>query len=267
MKNQQRDVVGQFALVVAVVGVTGYIGMSSGLFDRFSFPKAAPVKEEKSPAQMKQEWRAALNEISQDSLEKQKELEDLTSRLARIRVEIQDRESEINRFGKSEPKRKRSSDPVQVKFKSLSQLEQYLVQDFGAERFSFDTRQVAGQLASTPRLFSMHRPFADDSVFLRRSGLRWAKAVSKAAYDLKASKVIIRYLDGESEYKRAEVLKRFIQDQLTSIGSDTSDKLQFPRVEMESVASDQVVSSSSIDLYIQLSDAGTDAIVGQRGVE
>jgi len=261
-KHQQKDLVGQFALLVTIVGLGGYIILNSGLFRKA--PEAAVADRAPSAAQTQAEltlkWKEELRAIDIQSGEKQKELEDFTSRLARIRMEIQERENALSRLGRSDNNRSRSSDPIAKVFRSVSQLKAYLVQESGADRFIFDADEEV-RIPAGSQMVSMIRPFAEESVFLRRSGLRWARAVSKAALDLKASALIIRYSEGDFEQKRADVLKRFIQEQVIHIADKDSTFESLPRIEMEAVQPEQIMSASDVDLFIQtITVSGGDSV-------
>jgi hypothetical protein len=251
-KQQQKDLVGQFALIVTIVGLGGYIILNSGLFRKAPEPQVvdrAPSAAQ-TQAELTLKWKEELRAIDIQSGEKQKELEDLTSRLARIRLEIQDRENALSRLGRSDIKRSRSADPIATVFRSVSHLKSYLIQEAGADRFIFEADDEV-QVPAGAQMVSMIRPFAEESVFLRRSGLRWASAVSKAALDLKAPALIIRYIEGDFEQKRADVLKRFIQEQVSHIADKDSTFESIPRVEMEAVQPEQIMSASDVDLFIQ----------------
>lgn len=253
MENrQQKDVVGQFALIVTILGMGGYIALNSGLFSKASEPQSvqrAPTAAQ-TQAELTSKWKEELRAIDAQSGEKQKELEDLTSRLARIRVEIKERENTLNKLGRSENRRSRSSDPIATIFRSVSHLNDFLSQEFGADLFIFEPDEDV-LLPAGAKMVSMMRPFAEESVFLRRSGLRWANAVSKAAIDLKAASLMIRYGEGDFEQKRADVLKRYMQEQISDVADRASIDGFLPKVELEVVDPNQIMSASGVDVLIQ----------------
>jgi hypothetical protein len=255
--RQQKDFIGHFGLIVTIAGIVGYILLNSGLFDKAAPPPKhlASSVDAQAQSELAKKWKEELVAIDLESGEKQKELEDLTSRLARIRLQVQEREIALDQAERSSKNnRVRTSDPITTVFRSISQLRNYLSQDSGADPFIFEADSGV-RVPSGAQIVSMVRPFAEESVFLRRSGLRWASAVTKAAVDLKARSLLIRYVDGEFERKRSQVLKRYIQEQMSIISDSepAGGSPSFVNIEMQAVESGQIMSASDVDLFIQTS--------------
>jgi hypothetical protein len=74
----------------------------------------------------------------------------------------------------------------------------------------FDFSVQSGPDGITYQSVTMHRHFAEKSIFLRRLGLRWARSVSKAALDLQAQSLIIRYISVEDAARKAQVMPGFL---------------------------------------------------------
>jgi hypothetical protein len=257
MKSREKDRVGQFALGVTVLGVGGYIILSSGVFDGQSLFDRRRQAQETPAVQnheaMAKKWKEELRVISQESEQKAAELEDLTSRLARVRLEIKDRISDLNRVGLASGRNSRASfaQPLPSRFDSVPQLRDFLNRAFPEERLQFETSATSLD-TSLYQLVSLDRPFADGSIFLRRAGLSWAKTVSKAAIDLKAADLVIRYVEGKIAAQRAEVLRGYLRDQIETV-QGASEARGGPQVRLEVAESSQVVSSSQVDLFIRVS--------------
>jgi hypothetical protein len=257
MKNQNRDLVGQFALAITVLGVGGYIVLSSGVFGGKSVfddwqrtPKYPVVK---SQEEITKKWKDEIQVIAQESAKKALEVEDLTSRLAAIRLEIKDRLSDLSRMSSGDGRsiRRPSVDALPSRFSSISHLHEYLRQILSTEVLRFEA-QADSSAPGQSQLVSFDRPFAEDSVFLRPLGLRWAKAVSKAAVDLKAAALVIRYVQGRIGVERANVLRQYLQDQLESLAGSSGSPAA-PRIELQAADPEQAMSVSKVDLLLKLS--------------
>jgi hypothetical protein len=242
MGKSDSDTIGKFALGVTIFGLGGYFVLSSGLFAGLTNPSQEKPTPDLNPQAKVKEWRQELDQIGQESTNRQKELEDLTSRLARIRLEVQKRQSDLARFSAKESGRRRMASSPLKKFGSLDDLKSFLSQ-LPEETFNFGTQSGLDGLVY--QNVSMGRPFAEDSIFLRRPGIQWAHAVSKAAIDLKAQGLIIRYLQGEVPLKKAQVLQEYLKELFEGVGdSSTGAKIALK----ESV--DNVTSESDVDLLI-----------------
>jgi hypothetical protein len=257
MKNRDRDLIGQFALGITVLGVGSYILMSSGVFDGESWldgrKRTAKNPVVKSQEEMTQKWKDELHVIARESTEKAAELEDLTSRLAAIRLEIKSRLSDLSRVSRRGGRSSRppSEDALPIRFSSSAHLLDYLGQSFPNEVFRFESQSGSDPLGQS-QLVSMDRAFPEDSVFLRQAGLRWARAVSKAAIDLQVAALIVRYEKGETGVERARVLRQFLRDQLEAL-SGSSNVSTAPRVELEAVEPVRIASASKVDLFLKFS--------------
>ena len=106
--NKETDVIGKFALILTAVGFVSYFILGSGVFN---FKQKSPSFEADPETNLKTkvtQWRQELNTIAEESNEKKKELEDLTSRLARIRLEVQKRNSDLSKLLTKDSKLSRS---------------------------------------------------------------------------------------------------------------------------------------------------------------
>jgi hypothetical protein len=244
MGKSDSDTIGKFALGVTIFGIGGYLVLSSGIFAGFTAPSQEKTNPDLNPQAKIKEWRQELDQIAKESTNKQKELEDLTSRLARIRLEVQKRNSDLARLSGKDSGRRRMASASQMKFGSFNDLKRFLRQ-LPEETFHFSTQ--AGLDGLVYQNVSMGRPFAEDSIFLRRSGIKWAQAVSKAAIDLKAEGLIIRYLQGEVPLKKAQVLQGYLQELFQGVG-DSSARAKIALEE----TTENVTSESDVDLLIAL---------------
>jgi hypothetical protein len=250
MAKQESDVVGKFALVVTIVGLGGYLVLSSGLFSKSSSDTEKASENTLDPQAKVKEWRQELNQISQESLEKQKELEDLTARLAKIRLEVQKRDADLGRNLGKDNSRRRNLDMPKGKFASILDLKRYLL-EFSDETFDFT--QKAGRDGQMYQYVSMQKPFAEDSVFLRRVGLKWARAVSKAATDLQARDLIIRYGEGDGPFEKAQVLQSYLQEIMEATAADGEGGAT--RIALQAVLNDEVISESQVDLLLAFEES------------
>jgi hypothetical protein len=246
--SKDSDVFGKLALGLTVAGLSGYLILSSGVLSSSFFTKGKSLQQNQDPQLEITEWRKELAQISKEGLEKQKELEDLTSRLAKIRLEVQKKDLELrkNQTSKSST-RQIAREKSHPQFKTISDLKNHL-EDLSEENFKFNSRMGADGLLY--QNVSMDQPFAQNSIFLRRPGIKWARAVSKAAIDLQASDIIIRYGEGEDTLKKARVLHRFIEEQLN--GTQADGKLVLAKIGPEDSDSSQLGSASQVDLILSL---------------
>lgn len=245
MAKQESDVVGKFALAVTVVGLGSYLVLSSGIFSALWSKKEKKPSPEAQLQEKVKEWRSELEQISTVSAAKQVELEDLTSRLARIRLEVQKQSADLGRMREREPQRlnrRRSVEVSREKFRSISDLRKFL-SEVPEEQFEFSTQAGSGGLVY--QNVSMGRPFAENSIFLRRAGLKWAQAVSKAAVDLQARDLIIRYVEGKEPLRKAQVLQDYLEEQLQTVRGDAKTSIA-----VEAVSRNEVNSESQVDLLL-----------------
>jgi hypothetical protein len=241
MELQERDVFGKWALGFMVLGMVAYVVLDSGLLRGWRENRAKPNPVEDRVVAL----RGELKELDQETLRKSQEIEDLTSRLARIRLEIQNQRAELGPpSGKSRTTSGRASrQPAMMpKFSKVEDLERFLTaENASGYLFQSGTEPDGG----TYQHATMHEPFFEQSPYLRRAGIRWANAVSKAAKDLQAKSLVVRYVDGEQRQERARVIQNYLGE---LSGSETA-------IELESVDPETIAGRSQIDLLIRFATA------------
>jgi hypothetical protein len=251
--NKETDIVGKFALILTAVGFVSYFILGSGVFNFRQKSSSLQADPETNLKAKVNEWRKELNTIAEESTEKKKELEDLTSRLARIRLEVQKRNSDLSKLIAKESKLARgrtiagtgASNVLIKNFNSISELQKFL-NIISGEEYNFTTQKKED--GSLYQNVSMSRPFAEDSIYLRRAGIRWAQAVSKAAVDLKANDIIIRYAMGDVPFRKAQVLQEYL---VRTISGTLPDKnLAASMVALEEAAHAELTSESQVDLVL-----------------
>ncbi len=255
MRKSESDDISKFALVVTVIGISGFIVLSSGIFSKQTSDSNTKFGSGLNPELKIKDWRRELDHIAKQSSEKQKELEDLTSRLARIRLEVQKRNADLGQLINKQSNRFVEASMLLKNFGHLTDLKDFLLMSKD-ETFIFSTH--TGPDGISYQNVSMGRPFAENSIFLRRPGIKWAQAVSKAAIDLQARSIIVRYdsTEGELPMKKAQVLQRYVQELLYKLSSgSTRIVVEFER------AMGRLTSTSGVDLFMTF-DSG--AMQGER---
>jgi hypothetical protein len=247
MDVKDSDIFEKVALGLTVAGLSGYLVLSSGILSSSFFETQKSLKQDEDPQFKIKEWRKELAKISKEMAEKKRELEDLTARLAKINLEVQKKDLELQRNPTKASSRQPSGEKSSSKFKTISDLKNHLV-DLSKDGFSFHSK--TGPDGLLYQNVSMDRPFAQNSIFLRRPGIKWARAVSQAAKDLQASDIIIRYGEGKETLEKARVLHSFIEEELS--GTRADGKLVLAKVSQEEVESSPLTSDSQVDLVLAL---------------